>query len=134
MSQNDGIQKLKGILIIYIIAHLFYGISFLLFPGFIVSISGSPDPVGLTWLRWSGGPLAALAVGAIAVYRNPAGQHVFLNVALASALFVGLGLLYSWLFDHSTSAAWFHLTPCVVNLALFFLLLWARQGAKEALA
>ncbi len=133
MSQENGLQRLKAVLVIYIIAHLFYGISFLVVPGFIISISGSPDPVGLSWIRWAGGPLIALAVGAIQVHRRPSGQGVFMTTATLSALMVGLGLLYSKMADHSTAATWFHLTPCVINLGLFALLLWARQGAKEIL-
>ncbi len=133
MSNEKGIAQLKFVLAVYSIAHLFYGVSFLIAPGFIVGISGSTDPVGLSWIRWSGGPLFALAVGAIQAYQKPQGKGIFMTVASVSALLVGLSLLYSRLFDHSTSAAWFHWTPCIINLALFALLMWARQGAKEIL-
>ena len=133
MTQRDGIGRLKAVLVVYSITHLFYGISFLLAPGYLISLSGSPDPVGLSWIRWTGGPLFALAIGGFQVYRKPQGQGLFMTIATASALLVGLGLLYSWIFDHSTSAAWFHLTPCVINLGLFALLIWARQGARAVL-
>ncbi len=133
MSQDKGISKLKGVLVIYILTHLFYGILFLFLPAVVFAMSGSPDPLGLSWIRWAGGPLLALAIGALQVYRNPAGQNVFMTIAITSALLVGLGIGYSKIFDNSTSALWFHMTPCFINISLFVLLLWARQGAKEIL-
>jgi hypothetical protein len=133
MAQEQGLKRLKVVLMISAVAYLFYGISFLFFPGFLTAISASPEHLGLSWIRWAGGPLLALALGSAMVYRNPVKQGIFVTTSMVSGLLVGLGLLYSWFFDHSTSAAWFHLTPCVINLGIFVLLLWARQGAKEIL-
>jgi hypothetical protein len=133
MSQSDGLKNLKFALILYIAFNLFYGVSFLFFTGTLVSMSGSPEPVNLSWIRWAGGPLLALGIGAIPVFRNPSKQGAFVSVAAMSSLFGGLGLLYSKIFDHSTSYTWFHMTPSVIALLLFVLLLWARQAAKEIL-
>jgi hypothetical protein len=133
MSQNNSLKRLKVVVMISVVAYMFYGVSFLFFPGMLAAMSGSPEPLGLSWVRWSGGPLLALAVGSIFVYRNPAKQGIFVTTSMLSGLFVGLGLLYSKFFDHSTSFTWFHMTPCVVNFGIFALLLWARQGAKDIL-
>jgi hypothetical protein len=132
MSQNDGINKLRLALKVFAFFYLFYGVGFMVIPGILVSMSGEPD-VHLGWIRWAGGPLLALGLGAIQVHRKPAGQDSFIITAILSSLLVGLGLLYSKIFDLSAVYTWFHMTPCVVNLALFALLLWARQGAKEVL-
>jgi hypothetical protein len=133
MSRNNGLKNLKYVLVLYIGANLFYGVFFLFLPGMLVSLSGVPEPVNLGWIRWAGGPLIALGIGAIQVYRNPAKQGIFITIAAISELLIGLGLLYSKMFDHSTSHTWFHITPCVIGLVLFVLLLWARQGAKDIL-
>jgi hypothetical protein len=133
MSQNEGIKKLKVVLAVFFVCYLSYGVSFLFFPGIVYAVSGSPDPLGLSWIRWSGGACIALGFGALQVFRNPARQGLFVSVATISSLLIGLGLLYSKIFDNSTSALWFHMTPCVINLALFVLLVWARQGAREVL-
>jgi hypothetical protein len=120
-------------MVLYIVAILFYGVFFLFLPALLVSMSGVPEPVNLGWIRWAGGPLIALGIGAIQVYRNPAKQGIFVTIAAISELLIGSGLLYSKIFDHSTSHTWFIITPCVVALVLFGLLLWARQGAKDIL-
>ncbi len=133
MSQNSGLKNLKYVLILYIVGNLFYGVFFLLLPGMLVSMSGVPEPVNLGWIRWAGGPLFALGAGAIQVYRSPAKQGIFVTIAAISELLIGSGLLYSKIFDHSTSYTWFIMTPCVVALVLFVLLVWARQGAKDIL-
>jgi hypothetical protein len=133
MSPNSGLKNLKYVLMLYIVANLFYGVFFLFLPGVLVSMSGVPEPVNLGWIRWAGGPLIALGIGAIQVYRNPSKQGIFVTIAAISGLLIGLGLLYSKIFDHSTAYTWFHMTPCVIYLVLFVLLLWARQGAKDIL-
>jgi hypothetical protein len=133
MSQNDGVKNLKLALMAGIAVNVFYGISFLFFPGLLVSMSGSSEPLNLGWIRWSGGPLLAIGIGGLQAYRKPSGQGVFITVATASALLTGLGLLYSKIFDRSTTYTWFHMTPCVLSLLLVVLLLWARQGAKDIL-
>ncbi len=132
MTNNNGIEKLRFVLKLAVFFNLFYGIGFLFVPGMLVAMSGESSlPLG--WIRWSGGPLFAIGIGAIQVHRNPAKQGVFMTIAIMAALTVGLGLLYSKIFDHSTVYTWFHMTPCVINLLMFGLLLWARQGAKEIL-
>jgi hypothetical protein len=131
MSQNDGLTRLKIVLAVFFVSYLFYGVSFLFFPGMLSEMSG--DPVHLGWIRWSGGALFALGIGAVQAFRNPARHGSFVTVATISALLIGCSLLYSKLMEPSTKHAWFTLTPCFINLGLFVLLLWARQGAREAL-
>jgi len=133
MSQDQGVKNVKLALMAVIVVNLFYGVSFLFFPGMLLSLSGSSEPLNLGWIRWSGGPLIALGIGALQAYKKPAGQGVFVTVATISALLTGLGLLYSKIFDRSTTYTWFHMTPCVLSLLVFVLLLWARQGAKDVL-
>jgi hypothetical protein len=133
MSHNSALRILRSVLLLYIAANLLYGVSLFFLPNLLWDVSGSSEPLGLGWIRWAGGPLIALGIGGIRVFRNPSRQGTFITIATLSALFIGLGLLYSKLYDHSISYTWFHMTPCVINLTLFGLLLGARQGAKEIL-
>jgi hypothetical protein len=118
---------------LYIAANLFYGVSLFFLPNLLWDVSGSLEPLGLGWIRWAGGPLIAMGIGGIQVFRNPARQGTFITIATLSTLFIALGLLYSKIYDHSISSTWFHMTPCVINLTLFALLLGARRRAKEIL-
>jgi ABC-type Fe3+-siderophore transport system permease subunit len=118
---------------LYIAANLFYGVSLFFFPNLLWDVSGSSEPLGLGWIRWAGGPLIAMGIVGIRVFRNPAGEGTFITIAALSALFMGLGLLYSKIYDHSISSSWFHMTPCVISLTLFALLFWGRQEAKDIL-
>ena len=131
MSQNDGLKKLKAVLALFFVSYLFYGVSFLFLPGMLSEMSG--DPVHLGWIRWSGGALFALGIGAVQAFRNPARNGSFVTVATTSALLIGSALLYSKFLEPSTKHAWFTLTPSFINLGLFILLLWARQGARDVL-
>jgi hypothetical protein len=133
MHRNNGLKILKPVLLLYIAAYLFYGVSLFFFPNLLWDVSGSSEPLGLGWIRWAGGPLIAMGIGGIQVFRNPAGQGTFITIATLSALFIGAGLFYSKVYDHSISSTWFHMTPCVINLVLFVLLLWGRQEAKDIL-
>ena len=132
MGQGNGASTLKAVLLLFAVVCLVYGLGYLIVPGFLVDISGG-SPVTLGWIRWSGGPLLALAIGAFLVYRHPARQRILLTAISWGALLVGLGLLYSWLTGESTSATWFIALPTVVSLGLALLLWWSGQKAKELL-
>ena len=66
MPQNDAanpLKPLKVVLVIYAIVSLVYGFGFLFTPGMLVSMAGG-EPVDFAWLRWPGGVLIALGIGA----------------------------------------------------------------------
>jgi hypothetical protein len=132
MTQSNGFKKLKVALMPFIILYLLYGVSFLITPGIVRAMAGG-NPVEIGWLRWPGAPLIALGIGAIMVYRNPSKQGSFMTTAALTALLIGLALLYTMLFDGYTIHTWFIAVPCAINLGLFVLLVWARQGAKDIL-
>lgn len=132
MSQNNGLKKLRVVLVLFSVAYLFYGVSFLFFTSMLSEMSG--DPVRLGWIRWSGAPLFALGIGAVQAFRDPVKQGSFITIATVSALLIACALLYSRLFEWTGAMhEWFILIPFFINLGLFVLLLWARQGAKGVL-
>jgi hypothetical protein len=132
MSENSGIKKLKVALILTVIVNLFYGIAFFVAPGAMSEMAGG-TPVEHGWLRWSGGVLIGLAVGGLQAYRNPANQKSLVTLSIWASLMSGLAFAYTLLFENYTIHTWFILVPCVVVFAMFAVMMWARQGAKEIL-
>jgi hypothetical protein len=132
MSPNNGTKRLKAALLFSIVVHVFYGIGFFVIPGILRDLAGG-TPVELGWIRWAGGMMLSLAVGGIQAYRNPAHQSSMITTLTVAPLLVGLGLLYPLLFENYSIHAWFIAVPCVIAFAVFVVMMWARQGAKEIL-
>jgi hypothetical protein len=132
MAQNNGTKTLRVVLVIYAIVVLVYGLCFFFIPGVLTKISGA-GPVDLGWLRWPGGTLIALGIGALLIYRDPAKQGVLVITISLGTLLSGLGLLYSWIAHEYSAATWFIALPTVVVLAVSALLWWSRQKAKGIL-
>jgi len=132
MAQNNGTKILKVVLVIYAIVVLVYGLGFFFIPGALVKISGA-NPVDSGWLRWPGGILIALGIGALLVRRDPAKQGIFVMAISLGTLLTGLGLLYSWIVHEYSAATWFIALPTIIVLVVSALLWWSRQKAKRIL-
>jgi len=133
MVQNDDVKVLKFALILGIIDNFFFGLGFLLIPGTLVRLSGG-NPADLSWLRWPGGALIALGIGAIMVYSKPEKKNTFVTTYALFFLLGGLGLLYSWIMhEYSGANTWFIVFPTLLKLILSALLFWGRNQAKGIL-
>jgi len=132
MAQNDDVKVLKFALMIAAIVSLVYGLGYLLVPGTLVKLSGG-NPVEFGWLRWSGGVIIALAIGALMVYSKPEKQNIFVTSLALALLLSGLGLLYSWIMQEYTGATWFVAIPTFLLLILSALVFWGRNQAKGIL-
>jgi len=64
-----------------------YGFLYYLIPDYLVKLSGGA-PVFSGWLRWSGGVLIALGVGAILVIIKPKNQGIFVTTIALGCLLV----------------------------------------------
>ncbi len=125
-------QLLKVAFVIFGVVALLYGILFLLVPQSLVSISGS-EPVPSGWLRWPGGILVALGIGAFLALKNLSGQETFAITISLVTLLSGLALLFSLIFERVTTV-WFTITPVIINLAvsvLFWICLKKPSENKE---
>ena len=131
MVQNKDTKLLSVALIIYIVIVVVYGVFFLLFPQLLVEASGG-EPVSSSWLRWPGGVLIALGVGAVMVYRNPLKQDAFVLAIALGTLFAGLALLYA-LFFETTGDTWFTALPVIILLTSSVLLWLGRNQVKKTL-
>jgi len=131
MAQSKNTKLLSIALIIYIVVVLVYGVLYLLAPQVLVEAQGG-EPVASGWLRWSGGVLVALGVGAIMVYRNPLKQDAFVVTITLGTLLAGLALLYALLFE-TTGDIWFTILPVVILLTITVLLWFGRKQAKDIL-
>jgi len=132
MAQNNGTKTLKVVLVIYAIVSLVYGLGLFFIPGVLAKMSGG-SPVDLGWLRWPGGILIALGIGALLALRDPTKQGVFVTTISLGTLVAGLGLLYSWILHEYSGAAWFIALPTIIILVVSALLWWSRQKAKGIL-
>jgi len=132
MAQNDDAKVLKVALIILAVIALVYGFGFLFLPGLLVSSSGGSS-VDFGWLRWSGGVIMALGIGALMVSSKPEKQGIFVTSMALATLFAGLGHLYSWIMQEYSGATWFIALPTCLLLVLSGLLWWGRGQAKEIL-
>ncbi len=132
MAQNDDVKVLKVALIILAVIFLVYGFGFLFVPGILVKLSGG-NPVEFSWLRWSGGVIIALGIGALMVSSKPEKQGIFVTSMALAALFAGLGNLYSWIMQEYSGAIWFTALPTCLLLVLSGLLWWGRGQAKGIL-
>ena len=123
---------LKIVLLIYAVVCLVYGLGYLIVPDSLVELSGGA-PVFHGWLRWSGGVIIALGIGAILTYLNPKGQGIFVTTIAIGTLLAGLAMIWTWINIEEGANVWFTAVPTIVLLALSGLLWWSRQAAKNTL-
>ena len=129
-KSNSGILKIA--LLIYAVVCLIYGLGFFIVPDSVVELSGG-EPVFHGWLRWSGGVIIALSIGAILTYLKPKGQGIFVTTIAIGALLTGLAMLWALITIEEGANVWFTALPTIVLLALSGLLWWSRQKAKNIL-
>ncbi len=129
-KSNSGILKIA--LLIYAVVCLIYGLGFFIVPDSLVELSGG-EPVFHGWLRWSGGVIIALGIGAILTYLKPKGQGIFVTTIAIGSLLAGLAMLWALINIEEGANVWFTALPAIVLLALSGLLWWSRQEAKNIL-
>jgi len=132
MTEKNNSGILKVALLIYAVVCLLYGLGFFFIPDSLVELSGS-EPVYPGWLRWPGGVLIALGIGAILVFLKPDGQGIFVTVIALGTLLAGLAMLWAWINILEDVHVWFTAVPTIVLLTLSGLLWWSRQAAKNTL-
>jgi len=132
MAENKNSLLLKIVLVIYAVVSLVYGLAYFIVPDCLVNLSGG-DPVFHGWLRWSGGILIALGIGAIMVLIKPKNQGIFVTTIAIGTLLAGLALLYAWITIEEGAKVWFTALPTIIVLVLSGLLWWSRQQAKDIL-
>jgi len=132
MVQDDNVKILKFALIIFAVISLVYGFGFLFVPGLLVKLSEG-NPVDFNWLRWMGGVVIALGIGALMVSSKPEKQGIFVTSMALATLFAGLGNLYSWIMQEYSGATWFTALPTCLLLAISCLFWWGRGKAKGIL-
>jgi hypothetical protein len=118
--------------ILFALVVFVWGFSFLFVPGILASLSGG-NPVEFGWLRWSGGVIIALGIGALMVSSKPEKQGIFVTSMALATLFAGLGKLYCWIMQEYSGSAWSIALPTCILLVLSGLLWWARGQAKGVL-
>ncbi len=131
MTENKNLRLLKVSLLLFAVLTLGYGLVYLFIPEIYVKSTGS-EPVPSAWIRWFGGILIALGIGAIMVFRKPGKQAIFVKMMAIGTLLDGLIQLYSTFFE-SPGIIWFDLVPVIVTLILSALLWISLKQAKAIL-
>jgi len=132
MGQNNNAKLLRVALGILAVVSIIYGIGYLIVPGMWVTLSGG-NPVEFGWLRWSGGIILALGIGALMLFRKPEKQGIFVFTSALSTLLAGLGLLWSWITKEYSGSTIFIAVPTILVLVISCLLWGGRQRAKGIL-
>ncbi len=132
MAQSNNVKLLRVVLVILAVVSIIYGLGFLIVPGMWVTLSGG-NPVEFGWLRWPGGIIIALGIGALQVFRKPEKQGIFVFMSALSTLLAGLGILYSWIMKEYSGSTMFIAVPTILLLVISIFLWWGRQRAKGIL-
>ena len=132
MTENKNVGFLKIALLFYAIVCIVYGLGYFFLSDFLVKLSGT-DPVFHGWLRWSGGLLIALSIGAFLVYRKPGGQGIFVTTIALGSTLCCLSLFCAWATMEEGANAWFTALPALIVLIMAVLLWWSRQKARDIL-
>jgi hypothetical protein len=91
------------------------------------------DLVDYGWIRWPGGVLIALGVGAVMIARKPENQGTFVFSLALATLLGGLGLLYSLIMQEYTGTFTFILIPTALMLLISGLMWWGLARAVDNL-
>jgi hypothetical protein len=130
MTENKNLSLLKFALGYFAVLALIYGIGLVFFTEKLIEMSGTA-PFEPNWVRWAGGLLAGLGIGALLALRNPGNQDGFVVAIALGTLFIGLALLYQLLFDWNPDQnVPFTAVPCALNLAGSVLLWVGKAKAK----
>ena len=132
MAQSNNVTLLKVALVILAVVSIIYGLGYLIVPGAMVTLSGA-NPVDFGWLRWPGGVLIALGIGALMVFRKPEKQGIFVFMSALSTSLAVLAKLCSWIMGEYTESTIFIVVPIIILLVISCLLWWGRQRAKGIL-
>jgi hypothetical protein len=132
MEENKNAGFLKVVLLIYSLVCIVYGLGYLFVPDSLVSMSGG-QPVFHGWLRWSGGVLIALGIGAILVCLNPYHQGIFVTTIALGCFLCGTGLVWALVTREEGANMWFTALPAIIVFTLSLLLWYGRSKAREIL-
>ena len=130
--EKESLTIVKVGLILATLTGLSYGVTLLVAPGLLVTMSGS-EPVEPAWVRWAGGTLIAVCIGNILVFRNPKGQYIYVTMLALYNLLNAGGHLLTLIAQDFTGATWFVALPMVLTFAVSAVLWWGRQQAKGIL-
>ncbi|MGH8946137.1 MAG: hypothetical protein ACRDVL_08310 [Acidimicrobiia bacterium] len=124
---------LKASLWIWLIDAGAYGVLILFTPAFLVETLAGDVSFGYWWVRWSGGFLLGIAIGAWMVIQRPQGQGVFVLASGLAAVLAGLGLVWGALAGEYGGAAWFLWLTYFSSIGAGGLLLYARSKSRQVL-
>lgn len=118
---------------LFLVGAVVFGVVLLFAPGFIVEEMAGSDPFPFAWVRWSGGLLMGLAVGAGMALRRPSGQSNLVTTLALGAILAGVGLLVGWGAGEFFVPDWFRVVTLLATLGVGIVLLVGRIQAPDSL-
>lgn len=132
MSEKKNLL-LKVTLALLAIITVGYGIIYLFFPQIQISAAGG-EPIEPGWIRWFGGILIALGMGAIMAMRKPEKQGIFVTVSCVGAFLFSFASFYEIAFvDFGDYNLLTTLIPAIVMTLIAILLLLSLRQSKDIL-
>ncbi len=132
MAQNDASILLKIGLIVAVIELLIYGLILFFIPLQFLGWIGA-NPTDAVNLRWPGGTLIALALGAYFVLRAPVRQEKLVITLMVGYLLAGLAMLFSWVTGEYSADTIQLAIPTILNLVVTVILYFGWQGSRDLL-
>ncbi len=123
---------LQVALIVMLVFGAISGVALLLAPEAYAAFTQATVP-DMARVRWPGGMLIALAVGAWRVLRSPARQGAFVLTLALAMLLVGLSLLFSLVTHEFTGRAATMTAACISTLVESGLLFLGWRSARALL-
>jgi hypothetical protein len=126
-QSSSANPMVRVILWIYLVDNLAFGLVALLLPAFLVETLGAEPPFHYYWLRWAGGVLVAVAIGAWLAQRKPERERTYITFGAAASLLAGVGLLGSELAGEYHGAGWFFGLTMLASFPMAVLLAYGRR-------
>ncbi len=111
-----------------------FGALILLAPAFVVETLGGSPAFAYFSLRWSGGVLLGLGLGAYSMLRDPRHQLPMFTAFATGTLLAGLGKVWSGIAGEYSGATWWYYATLVGTLGVSILMWITRYRAKELLS
>lgn len=133
----SAVATLRLAIVLYIVETIGYGLPMLIWPELLwdtIAGASGPELDGLVSVRWAGGVLVGLGLGAFLVLAKPKGQRSFVTAMTFHSSLAGAALLVSSINGElDVVDAWFRWAS-VIFVGVLAIYLWlARWRARDLL-
>ncbi len=113
-----------------------FGLLMLIFPRFVWdTVGGAGDILGPAYdsMRFAGGVLVVLAIGALLVLGRPEGQNSLVTVLALEKTLIAAAFIINVAADEAPTDLWFELVVAIGSTVVAAYLWWARIRSRKLL-